>query len=202
MRVRQPDAASLVKQAEVLYARGDNREALAKLRVAVELDTADRGARELLRRVQDEIKSQAAEEAIRAMVAEADHLLESGNETEALERLRAAQQYDSRHRDVLARIDRIQDARGRRARVSMLVTQAEDRLREADLTGVRQLLTEILTLDPSNARASTLFEEMRKAEAEAEMPVKLQQASRPGPRASGARKASWSSFACWQGARR
>ncbi|MBI4909359.1 MAG: protein kinase [Acidobacteria bacterium] len=159
--LRQEHARGVLGEAQRLSAAGMLEAAQAVLREVLELDPANRSARELREQLQTEIRRRVVAPKIDGLLVEARQKLDARKFTEAIEAVESALRLDRSSRDALELISKARSGKQQADHAEALVEQARAALLGNDLTSAYQLASEAMHHDPHHPDGARLIERVR-----------------------------------------
>ncbi|MBS1827009.1 MAG: protein kinase [Acidobacteria bacterium] len=154
--LKHDHARGLYTEAERLAGAQQFDTALALVRESLELNPADRGARRLRERIQQEMQRAAAQPKLEALLNTGRHLLASRKFEDAINTFESALRLDKASQEVASLLQQAQAIRQQSAEAERLLRDAKTALGNQDLTGAYQRINEALQRDPSHPDAVRL----------------------------------------------
>ncbi|MFN7939732.1 MAG: protein kinase [Bryobacteraceae bacterium] len=154
--LKHDHARGLFAEAERLTGAQQFETALALVRESLELNPADRGARRLRERIQQEMQRAAAQPKLEALLNTGRHLLASRKFEDAINTFESALRLDKASQEVASLLQQAQSIRQQSAEAERLLRDAKTALGNQDLTGAYQRINEALQRDPSHPDATRL----------------------------------------------
>ncbi|MBL8218869.1 MAG: protein kinase, partial [Bryobacterales bacterium] len=154
--LKHDHARGLYAEAERLTEAQQYETAQALIRESLELNPADRGARRLRERIQQEMQRQAAAPKLEALLNTGRHLLASRKFEDAINTFESALKLDKASQEVHNLLQQAQSIRQQSAEAERLLREAKNALGNQDLTGAYQRISEALQRDPSHPDAARL----------------------------------------------
>src|ERR1019366_70494 len=137
-------------------------EADAVILLALELDPANRDARQLHGKVQDEIQQQARHKKVDTLVKEAEQMIGRDQIAEGIDLYKSAYRLEPANKGLWSRIEELKAFLDARRRAGRLLAEARAGARLGDLTGAFNNVREALEAIPGNREAESLENEILK----------------------------------------
>jgi eukaryotic-like serine/threonine-protein kinase len=154
--LKHEHARGLTAEAERLVQAKQYETAQALIRESLELNPADRAARRLRERIQQEMQRQASQPKLEALLNTGRHLLASRKFEDAINTFESALKLDKASQEVASLLQQAQAIRQQSAEAEKLLREAKTALGNQDLTGAYQRINEALQRDPSHPDAVRL----------------------------------------------
>ncbi len=155
-------AAGLLGEARRLFAGGDLDRAQAAVREILDLDAANREARELREKIQRELRRRKVQAPVEELVRKAEEDLAGRRFAKAITSLEAALQLDPDNADLRTRLEQARESRERHRRLATLVADARAQLAANRLTAAFQHAAAAREIDPRDEEAAELHETIRR----------------------------------------
>ncbi len=165
--------AKLVSQGQGLVERGDFSGARDVLRQALQVESTNTQARNLLDRVNTELRRILIRPRAQQIVEMGSSLLQEGKLQEAKNEAENALQLDSNFEPALELQRRVQQEFDRSQLISQYLEDAKLRMVEGVPEEAEEFLLKVLQLDPSNEQAKVLQGQVAKEKAERERRIRL-----------------------------
>jgi len=165
--------AKLVEQSQDLVEQGDYPQARDILRQALQVESTNTQARNLLDKVNTELRRIMIRPKAQELVEKGHALLEDGRIQEAREEVESALRLDPSFEAAQELQRRLQQALDRSQLVSQYLEATKLRLAEGLPEEAEHLLSKVLELEPSNKVAKVLQERVIKEKAERERRIRL-----------------------------
>jgi eukaryotic-like serine/threonine-protein kinase len=160
-RMQQAEVSGLVQSGEALFRAGDLAGAQDVLNKACKIDTTLTQARNLLERVNAEIKRSQILPQVKKRVEKSQNLLAAGQFDEAKAEAEAALQLDSMFQPAREMLVQVQAAAERQRSLDLALRTSKQRLAEGSFTEAELQLTKVLEIDAGNAAAQALLQQIR-----------------------------------------
>ena len=156
--LRQSKADELVQQALGERQRNQLDAALALVRQAMELDPANRQAREIREKLQSEFRREAVRPKVDDLLRRGREALARGNPAEAVQKFESAIRLDSTAHEIKALLQQAQEAVEKAREAGRLASDATRALRSGDPAAARLLALQALELHPADTARQVLAE--------------------------------------------
>jgi eukaryotic-like serine/threonine-protein kinase len=155
----------MVKQGQELVEKKEFTRAREVLRNALSLDSSHDLAKDLMAKVNSELRRLETSVKVQQYLDEAEQLLNQGKYTEAVSSLEEVLRLDSQHGRARAMVESARKEAARVAEVHKSFRAGQQAFKEGDLTQAETLLATVLELDSRNAEASALLTKVHEARA-------------------------------------
>jgi hypothetical protein len=172
-RMQQGEVSRLVASGQQLYDAHDLDRAQDLLRHALQYDTANTQAKNLLEKIHAEVRRQQLVPQMKARVEKGHSLLATKQFDEAKAEAEAALHLDSSFRPARELLAQVQAAAERERALSQELRTSRQRLVEDDIPEAEAHLAKALEIDPESAAARELQKQIREEKARRERQKKL-----------------------------
>src|SRR5215471_3135830 len=161
IELRQERATSLLSEANRLYGSGDLDGAQAVLNEAFDLDPGNRDARKLRETIQDKLLRRVIDQKLGGLLKKGESQIAARQFMEAIESYEAALRLDRDNAGVKEQLDRARELLNISRESARRLAEARREFSRNNLEAALQALPETLDLDPGNAEARQLFQDVR-----------------------------------------
>ena len=161
LALRQESVGGLLAEARSLLAADNLETAQSVVRQVMEIDPANRTARELRERLQQQIKQRVIRPRVDALVGAAHEQLNKRQYDDAIQKFESALRLDKSNAELHGLIERARAAWEQAKRADRLLDDARHALGAGNLTSAHHSVAEAISIDPRNPRAETLLESVR-----------------------------------------
>lgn len=173
LELQKAKASDLVAQARQLKAETQAEAAQALVRQALELDPANRAARELREELQKEFRRRAIQPRIQDLLRKAEDQLAAGNFSDAIQRFESALRLDPGDADIRQALEKARAHFAESRRLEQLLSDANHSLHAGELTSAQRHGSEALRIAPDDARVKELMRRLQRELAERERQRRL-----------------------------
>jgi serine/threonine protein kinase len=160
--LRKDRVNQLLREVQGLIADDQSEAAQSLLRQVLELDPANRGARDLREKLQRLIRAKAVRPQIDTLVTSGQENLHARNFADAIQKFESALQLDKSNPAIHALIDQARNSWEQAQRADRLVQEARSALDCGDLSGAHDNLEAALATDSEHAAAAQLMSTVRR----------------------------------------
>ena len=160
--LRKDRVNQLLREVQGLIADDQSEAAQSLLRQVLELDPANRGARDLREKLQRLIRAKAVRPQIDKLVTSGHENLQARNFADAIQKFESALQLDKSNPAIHALIEQARNSWEQALRADRLVQEARSALDCGDLTGAHENLETALATDSEHAAAAQLMSTVRR----------------------------------------
>jgi eukaryotic-like serine/threonine-protein kinase len=160
-RLQQAEVAALVADSRLLYEARDLGKAQGVLRRALLIDTANTQAKNLLEKVNADIRRREIIPQVKGRVEKGQNLLAVGQFEEAKVEAEAALHLDSTFQPARELLAQVQSAAEKSRKLAQALRATKQRLAEGAITEAELQLTKVLEIDAANATAQDLLKQIR-----------------------------------------
>jgi len=172
-QVQQAEVSSLVADGRQRFEARDLAGAESIVRKALQLDTANLQAKSLLEKINAELRRTRVIQQVKTRVQNGQNLLSAGQFEEAKAEAEAALRLDSTFQPARELLDQAQAAAERIRLLATALRTSKQRLAEGALTEAELQLDKVLQMDPANAAALELLQQIREEKARRERQARL-----------------------------
>jgi serine/threonine protein kinase len=156
-----PSVSELLDLSKNWLREGQTARAVDGFREALQIDALNLEAKRLLEKAQSVLKEQSVTTKLRSLVERAMSLLQQGDLSAARLEMDAAIRIDPAYKPALDLREQIDQSQHRSRTVSRLLQQAFAKVHNREFTAVEELAKQTLALDPNNAKAQSLLQQLR-----------------------------------------
>jgi len=167
-RLQSDVVGQLVVESQQLIEGGDFIKARELLRQAAQLDTAHSQVKQLLEKVNVELKRSQVLPRLQEMLSKADTLLKSGKVAEAAAEAESALKLDSAYEPAQDMMKLVREKLDLANKVREALQSSKKRLAEGDLTGAEKQVDEVLALEADNPQVQELKRQIQEEKARRE----------------------------------
>jgi tetratricopeptide (TPR) repeat protein len=161
--VQRDLVVEMVKQSQELVEKKEFTRAREVLRNALSLDSSHDLAKDLMGKVNSELRRLETSAKVQQYLGQAKQLLSQGKYSEAVGSLEEVLRLDSQHGQARAMVERARKEAARVAEVHKSLKAGQQAFKEGDLSLAETLLSTALELDSQNAEASALLTKVHEA---------------------------------------
>jgi serine/threonine protein kinase len=172
-RVQQLEVSALVADGKRLFEAGDLTRAQEVLHNAILLDTANTQAKNLVEKINADIRRREIVPQVKARVEKGENLLAVGQFEEAKAEADAALQLDSTYLPARELLAQVQKAAERVRMLAQGLRATKQRLAEGSITEAELQLTKVLEIDDANVVAQDLLKQIREEKSRREYQKRL-----------------------------
>ena len=158
VELRKERTGELIAEAHQRIAAEQFDEAQSVIKQALEIDPANRTARELRERLQSEIKKRNLRPRIAALLDQGREQLRARQYNEAIQKFESALRLDQSSPEIQALIEEARGAWDRAQRSERLVTEGHRAFESGDLTAAHKSITDALSISPDDQGARELLQ--------------------------------------------
>jgi eukaryotic-like serine/threonine-protein kinase len=177
-QVQQAEVSSLVADGRQRFEAKDLAGAESIVRKALRLDTSNLQAKSLLEKINAELRRTRIIQQVKMRVQNGQNLFSAGQFEEAKAEAEAALRLDSTFQPARELLDQAQAAAERIRLLATALRASKQRLAEGALTEAELQLDKVLQMDPANAAALELLQQIREEKARRERQARLAEALR------------------------
>ncbi len=179
-RLQQSEVSSLIQDGHKLFEVGDFTKAQDVLRRVLQIDTANTLAKNLLEKVNTQVRRNQILPQMKSRVEKAQNFLAARQLDEAKTEAEAALQLDSTFQPARELLEQVQAAAERARALAQSVRIAKQRIAEGALTEAEAQIGKVLEIEAGNASAHELLKQIREEKARRERQKRLSEILRNG----------------------